>query len=104
MRVIARPVIQVFAVCSCDVFQAVLINSPCLLNKLSLIRPLRENRVALPDKDRTAATTALKPFLPVCAVFSCGIWLPVVGSFHARTDVDACYCTHGHRKRVGTES
>ena len=50
------------------------------------------------------------PFLSVCAVFSCVqtmVWLPVLGIFNVRTDVDACDCTTGlyrHRERFCTES
>ena len=50
------------------------------------------------------------PFLIVCAVFSCvqtKVWLPTLGIFHVRTDVNACDCTQGmdgHCKRVCTES
>ena len=48
--------------------------------------------------------------LLVRAVFSCiqtKVWLPMLGIFNVRTDVNACDCTrglHGHRKRVCTES
>ena len=50
------------------------------------------------------------PFLTVRAVFACDqtmVWLPVLGFFNVRTDVNACHCTlglYGHRKRVCTES
>ena len=38
------------------------------------------------------------PFLSVCAAFSCVptmVWLPVLGIFNVRADVDACDCTRG---------
>ena len=50
------------------------------------------------------------PFLTVRAVFSCvqtKVWLPVLGIFNVRTDVNACDCTqglYGHRNRVCAES
>ena len=50
------------------------------------------------------------PFLTVRAVFLCvqrNVWLPMLGMFNARTDVNTRVCTqglYGHRKRLCTES
>ena len=68
------------------------------------INPQRKIQVALPGIQQPQEQRY--PFLTVRAVFSCvqtEVWLPMLGIFNARTDVNACDRTrglYGHRKSL----